>query len=160
MEAGVFLEFRNHPYTKKVKERISVNEKILIQAAMDGLKYSYAPYSNFNVAAALLGKSGEIYVGCNIENAALSPGMCAERVAFAKAISSGEKEFTAIAIVGGKDGECTQFCFPCGVCRQVMMEFCNPKEFKIIAAINIDEYEIYTLEQLLPNAFGPGTVSV
>ncbi len=133
--------------------------KTLIWDALSGLKYSYAPYSNFKVSAALLTTSGKVYTGCNIENAAFSPGMCAERVAFAKAISSGEKGFEAIAIVGGMKGRGTQMVFPCGVCRQVMEEFCEPENFKIITATSAEKYDVYTLDELLPYGFGPHTLS-
>ena len=126
----------------------------LIETAINQLKYSYAPYSGFKVGAALLTKEGDIYTGCNIENASYTPTNCAERTAFFKAVSEGKKDFDAIAIVGGKDGKLTSYTAPCGVCRQVMMEFCNPKEFKIILGISKDDYKIYTLEELLPLGFG------
>ncbi len=116
------------------------------------------PYSNFSVGAALLSVDGKIYTGCNIENAAYTPTNCAERTAFFKAISEGEKDFLAIAVVGAKKGETLEFCPPCGVCRQVMMEFCNPKEFKVIVAKSIDEYKIFTLEEILPMGFGPNNL--
>lgn len=132
--------------------------KELIQAAMDSLKYSYAPYSNFKVAAALKTKKGIIYTGCNIENAAYTPSNCAERTAFFKAISEGEREFAAIAIVGGNQGEIQSYCPPCGVCRQVMVEFCHPKEFQIVLAKSIEDYKIVTLEELLPQSFGAGNL--
>lgn len=94
---------------------------------------AYAPYSHFKVGAALLTERGKIYTGCNIENAAYTPSNCAERTAFFKAVSDGERNFRAIAIVGGKEGEKDyDFCSPCGVCRQVMMEFCDPEEFEIV----------------------------
>lgn len=132
--------------------------KTLIWDALSGLKYCYAPYSKFKVSAALLTASGKVYTGCNIENAAFSPSMCAERVAFAKAISSGEKNFEAIAIVGGMKGRGTQMCFPCGVCRQVMQEFCDSENFKIITATSAEKYDVYTLDELLPYGFGPDTL--
>ena len=117
---------------------------------------AYAPYSHFKVGAALLTERGKIYTGCNIENAAYTPSNCAERTAFFKAVSDGERNFRAIAIVGGKEGEKDyDFCSPCGVCRQVMMEFCNPEEFQIILAVSKEQYEIYTLKELLPLGFGP-----
>ncbi|HEX3075841.1 MAG TPA: cytidine deaminase, partial [Lachnospiraceae bacterium] len=127
----------------------------LIETAIEGMKYSYAPYSNFNVSAALLAKNGNVYTGCNIENAAYTPSNCAERTAFFKAISEGVKEFEAIVIVAGKNRIVGDFTAPCGVCRQVMMEFCNPKTFKVILAKSADEYVEYTLEELLPLGFGP-----
>lgn len=132
-----------------------MDNKILIQNALNARKQSYSPYSEFKVGAALLTKTGKIYKGCNIENAAYTPTNCAERTAFFKAVSEGEREFEAIAIVGGSKENPTEFVYPCGVCRQVMMEFCNPKEFKIIVAISEDNYVEKTLEELFPNGFGP-----
>ena len=126
----------------------------LIETAMEQLKFSYTPYSNFKVGASLLTKNGQIYTGCNIENAAYTPTNCAERTAFFKAVSEGERHFTAICIVGGKDGKLADYTSPCGVCRQVMMEFCEPEQFKIILAISREEYRIYTLKELLPEGFG------
>ena len=127
----------------------------LINTAIEQLKFSYTPYSNFKVGAALLTKSGKIYTGCNIENASYTPTNCAERTAFFKAVSEGVRDFQAICIVGGKDGKLTEYTAPCGVCRQVMMEFCNPKTFQIILAVDKERYEIYTLEELMPLGFGP-----
>ena len=127
----------------------------LIDTAIKQLKFSYTPYSNFKVGAALLTKSGKIYTGCNIENASYTPTNCAERTAFFKAVSEGGRDFQAICIVGGKDGKLTEYTAPCGVCRQVMMEFCNPKTFQIILAVDKERYEIYTLEELMPLGFGP-----
>ncbi|MBR6513694.1 MAG: cytidine deaminase [Clostridia bacterium] len=123
----------------------------LVKKAYEAMQYSYSPYSGFKVGAALLCKSGKVYTGCNIENAAFSPTNCAERTAFFKAVSEGEKEFTAIAIVGGKNGEITDFCYPCGVCRQVMAEFCGA-DFEIITA-NQESIKTYTLKELLPQSF-------
>ena len=130
----------------------------LIETAIAQLDYSYTPYSNFKVGAALLTKNGDIYTGCNIENAAYTPTNCAERTAFFKAVSEGVRDFQAICIVGGKDGVLTEYAAPCGVCRQVMMEFCNPKTFQIILAIDKERYGIYTLEELLPQGFGPSNL--
>ena len=127
----------------------------LIDTAIEQLKFSYTPYSNFKVGAALLTKSGKIYTGCNIENASYTPTNCAERTAFFKAVSEGVRDFQAICIVGGKDGNLTWYTAPCGVCRQVMMEFCDPKTFQIILAVDKERYEIYTLEELMPLGFGP-----
>lgn len=127
----------------------------LIDTAIKQLKFSYTPYSNFKVGAALLTKSGKIYTGCNIENASYTPTNCAERTAFFKAVSEGVRDFQAICIVGGKDGKLTEYTAPCGVCRQVMMEFCNPKTFQIILAVDKERYEIYALEELMPLGFGP-----
>lgn len=116
---------------------------------------SYAPYSHFTVGAALLSESGKLYTGCNIENAAFTPTNCAERTAFFKAVSEGEREFSAIAISGGKEGEePDDYCAPCGVCRQVMKEFCK-EDFKIILVKNENEWKTFTLGELLPEGFGP-----
>ncbi|ROR31873.1 cytidine deaminase [Mobilisporobacter senegalensis] len=130
----------------------------LIQSAIDALQFSYTPYSNFKVAAALFTKSQKVITGCNIENASYTPTNCAERTAFFKAVSEGEKEFEAIVIVGGKDGELDDYCPPCGVCRQVMMEFCDPKTFQIILAKSPTDYKKFTLEEMLPLGFGPGNL--
>lgn len=131
-------------------------EKILIEKlikkAIEMLNFSYAPYSNFHVGAALLTSEGEIYTGCNIENAAYGPSNCAERTAIFKALSEGKKEFEAIAVVGEKNGKIENFCPPCGVCRQVLAEFCK-KDFEIVLAKSTNEYKIMTLEQLLPESF-------
>ena len=127
----------------------------LIDTAIEQLKFSYTPYSNFKVGAALLTKSGKIYTGCNIENASYTPTNCAERTAFFKAVSEGVRDFQAICIVGGKDGKLTEYTAPCGVCRQVMMEFCDYETFQIILAVDKERYEIYTLEELMPLGFGP-----
>ena len=129
--------------------------KNLVREAIAGMKYAYTPYSNFKVGAALLTTKQTIYTGCNIENAAYSPTICAERTAFSKAISEGEREFAAIAIVGGKKGILTDYCPPCGVCRQVMREFVDPKHFLIILAKSEEDYLLYFLEELLPMGFGP-----
>lgn len=128
----------------------------MIALAYEAQRYAYTPYSKFKVGAALLAKNGTIYQGCNIENASYSPTNCAERTAFFKAISEGVTEFEAIVIVGNKDGVRPgegDYCAPCGVCRQVIAEFCNPKEFKIILANGLDDYKEYTLEELLPLGF-------
>ena len=130
----------------------------LIEKAIGMMDYSYVPYSHFHVGAALLAKNGTYYTGCNIENAAYTPTNCAERTAFFKAVSEGVKEFEAICIVGGKDGILTEYAAPCGVCRQVMMEFCDPETFQIILATDLEDYDIYTLNELLPLGFGPGNL--
>ena len=127
----------------------------LINRAITAQKMSYATYSHWNVGAAKQEKNGNIYSGCNIENAAYTPTNCAERTAFFKAVSEGIKDFAAIAIVGGPDYTIKDFCAPCGVCRQVMMEFCDPKKFCIILARSEDDYGVYTLEEMLPLGFGP-----
>ena len=130
----------------------------MIDLAIRQLDYSYVPYSHFHVGAALLAKNGTYYTGCNIENAAYTPTNCAERTAFFKAVSEGVREFQAICIVGGKHGVLTEYAAPCGVCRQVMMEFCDPEEFQIILATDVEHYDIYTLKELLPLGFGPGNL--
>lgn len=129
--------------------------KQLIQAAMEAQRYSYSPYSDFQVGAALLGRDGKIYKGCNIESASYTPTCCAERTAFSKAVSEGCQEFESIAIVGNPKGktEEREYCAPCGVCRQVMAEFCDLKTFKIIVAKSETDYKEYTLDELLPLAF-------
>jgi cytidine deaminase len=141
------------------EKEVAVMEQVMIEKlidiAIEQLEFSYTPYSNFKVGAALLTRSGEIYTGCNIENASYTPTNCAERTAFFKAVSEGVRDFQAICIVGGKDGKLTEYTAPCGVCRQVMMEFCNPKTFQIILAVDKERYEIYTLEELMPLGFGP-----
>ncbi len=126
------------------------NESLMI-AAEKARENSYSPYSHFRVGAALLAKSGKVYTGCNIENAAYSATNCAERTAIFKAVSEGEREFEAIAIVGGKEGETPRFCAPCGVCRQVLAEFC-PADFKILLGSH-EKFEVFTLEMLLPLSF-------
>lgn len=125
-------------------------------AALDARKMSYSPYSRYQVGAALLAKNGHIFTGCNIENAAYTPTNCAERTAFFKAISEGIKDFSAIAIAGSPEGNVlTQYAYPCGVCRQVMMEFCNPSDFQIIVVKSENNYRVMTLQELLPEGFGP-----
>lgn len=134
---------------------------LLIEKALQARQLSYSPYSGYQVGAALLTDTGEVFTGCNIENAAYSPTNCAERTAFFKAVSEGKKQFEAIAIVGGpKDMEITQYAYPCGVCRQVMMEFCHPESFQIIVAKSTDVYEVKTLKQLLPEGFGAANLQV
>ena len=130
----------------------------LISAAMAQLERAYAPYSHFKVGAALLTEEGRIYTGCNIENAAYTPTNCGERTAFFKAVSEGERSFRAICIVGAMDGVPTDYTAPCGVCRQVMMEFCSPEEFEIILARGVEDYQVYKLKDLLPCGFGPGNL--
>ena len=124
----------------------------LIDKAISMMDYSYVPYSHFPVGAALECEDGAVFTGCNIENAAYSPGNCAERTAFFKAVSEGRRDFTAIAIVGNKRGEAGDYCPPCGVCRQVMAEFCKA-DFEILLAKDMENWKSYTLEQLLPERF-------
>lgn len=126
----------------------------LIDQAFHQLKRSYAPYSHFHVGAALLGADGRIFAGCNVENAAYGPSNCAERTAFFNAVSQGQREFRGICIVGGHEGVVEDYCPPCGVCRQVMAEFCDPDTFRIILAKNRQDYRIFTLRELLPMGFG------
>jgi cytidine deaminase len=147
----------------------------LISNAYTARLNSYSPYSKYPVGAALLCADGSIYTGCNVENAAYSPGNCAERTAVFKAVSEGKREFTAIAIVGGNS-----LTSPCGVCRQVLREFVNPEEFKVImtaydekaaeclcqvkdktqaAGIEKSDYKIMTLSELLPVSFGPDNLA-
>ena len=135
-----------------------MDNKELIRLALEAREMAYVPYSGFKVGAALLTKEGKVYKGCNIENAGYTPTNCAERTAFFKAVSEGEREFSAIAIVGGKGGLPTDYAYPCGVCRQVMMEFCDPETFQIILATDLEHYDIYTLKELLPLGFGPGNL--
>ena len=129
-------------------------EKKLFLEAVAARENAYTPYSHFQVGAALLAESGKIYLGCNIENAAYTPTNCAERTAFFKAISEGERKFVAIAIAAGPKGGPLALTSPCGVCRQVMMEFCNPKQFTIIVARSENDYRVFTLEELMPAGFG------
>lgn len=134
-----------------------MDNRELIALAMEARKKSYSPYSNWQVGAALLTKDGKVYQGCNIESASYTPTNCAERTAFFKAISEGVYGFSKIAIVGGfKDSDELQICAPCGVCRQVMMEFCDPKTFEIIlGATKEEDTVVMTLEEMLPYGFGP-----
>lgn len=152
------------PYERKVPAVRDMGQRLpdsmsdavcrkLIRAACDYRKKAYAPYSGFKVGAALLTAQHEIIGGCNIENAAYTPTNCAERTAFFKAVSEGKKDFLAIAIVGGRKESPEDFCAPCGVCRQVMTEFCNPKSFLILLARSEEDYLIYTLEELMPFGF-------
>ena len=133
-----------------------MTEHELIRQALEGRRQAYAPYSKFRVGAALVTVDGKVYKGCNVENAAYSPSNCAERTAFFKAVSEGERKFYRIAIVGGyEEGDAVaDYATPCGVCRQVMMEFCNPKEFTILVARSEQDYKTFTLEELMPEGFG------
>lgn len=141
-------------------KKLNENEiRQLIETAIAQRAFSYAPYSGFKVGAALLAKNGTIYTGCNIENAAYTPTNCGERTAFFKAVSEGVRKFDAIAVVGGKGETLTDYAAPCGVCRQVMMEFCDPEEFQVIVAISPEEYQIFTLKELLPLGFGPANLA-
>jgi cytidine deaminase len=130
-------------------------EKKLFLEAVAAREKAYAPYSHFRVGAALLAKSGKVYHGCNVENAAYTPTNCAERTAFFKAVSEGEREFVAIAIAAGPEGEALAFTSPCGVCRQVMAEFCSPESFQIIMGTEPEQLKVCALKELLPFSFGP-----
>ena len=127
----------------------------LIEMAIEARKSAYAPYSGYRVGAALLGKSGKVYLGCNIENASYTPTVCGERVAVFKAVSEGEREFEAIAVCGGNKEEIEGSFPPCGVCRQVLREFCNPEEVKVYLIGEKGTYKALTLAELLPYGFGP-----
>ncbi|NBJ94284.1 cytidine deaminase [bacterium 1xD42-62] len=128
----------------------------LIRSAIDARKKAYAPYSNYMVGAAVLTNELRIYTGCNIENAAYTPSICAERTAVSKAVSEGRRGFKAIAVVGSPKGEViSQYAFPCGVCRQVLREFSDPDSFFVIVAKSETDYKIYHLKELLPESFGP-----
>ena len=134
-----------------------MDKNALINEAIAMTERSYAPYSHFHVGAALLGKDGKVYTGCNVENAAYGPSNCAERTAVFKAVSEGCREFEAIAIAGGLEDsngkpQIKDFCPPCGVCRQVLSEFCN-KDFKIFLTDGTDNIKEFTLGELLPESF-------
>ncbi|WIV10699.1 cytidine deaminase [Proteiniborus sp. MB09-C3] len=126
-----------------------MNVKELISKALEAREKAYVPYSDFKVGAALLSKSGNIYTGCNIESASYTPTICAERTAISKAVSEGDREIEAIAVVGNPQ----DYTYPCGVCRQVIREF--GKDATLIIAKNEEEYKVYKLEELLPFSFGP-----
>ncbi len=130
-----------------------MDKEYLVQRAVEAMKMAYAPYSNYFVGAALLTKEGKIYTGCNIESSTYTPTNCAERTAFFKAVSEGERNFEAIAIVGGPKGDIRGFAAPCGVCRQVMAEFCDVKTFDVII-YDGKEMKSMKLEELLPLSFG------
>ena len=141
-----------------------MDDKTLMRTAIQAREFSYSPYSNFRVGAALLCKDGRVYTGCNMENAAYTPGICAERTAIYKAVREGQREFLAIAIAGGPaevnaeeagKGGCLPLTAPCGVCRQVMAEFCDPESFRIILGTGEEELQSYLLKELLPLSFGP-----
>lgn len=127
----------------------------LIEQAFEAREKAYCPYSAFSVGAALLSEDEQIFTGCNVENVAFGPSNCAERTAIFKAVSEGVRTFRAMAVVGGsrelKEGS-VKLCSPCGVCRQVMLEFCQ-KDFQIIMAVDREHYEVHTLEELLPLSF-------
>ena len=137
---------------------MQINEKYLIEQAIEARSHAYTPYSHFQVGAALLTKQGKVYKGCNIENAAYTPSNCAERTAIFKAVSEGEREFAAIAIVGSMEGESNTLpTGPCGVCRQVMAEFCS-LDMPVIIAKSPADYITMTLGELLTLSFGPANL--
>ena len=132
-------------------EKAKIQE--LIQVAIKQMDYAYAPYSHFYVGAALLAKNGTVYTGCNIENAAYGPSNCGERTAFFKAVSEGTRSFQAIAVAGApKNSKKLDYCVPCGVCLQVMAEFCDP-DFLVIMVNGENEYTVKRLRELLPDSF-------
>lgn len=130
-----------------------MDSRELVKIAVEAMAKAYTPYSNFKVGAALLAEDGEVFMGCNIENAAYSPTICAERVAFSSAVRDGKRKFSKIAVVGGMNGELSSFTYPCGVCRQVMREFCDD-DFVLVFfdGKNIKEH---TLAEILPCSFSP-----
>ena len=130
----------------------------LLDTAIRAMQSAYAPYSHFHVGAALLTESGEIYTGCNIENAAYSCTVCAERTAFFSAVRDGHRKFTKIAVVGGMNGEISSFTYPCGVCRQVMREFCD--DGFILIFTDGKEVRELTLGELLPYSFSPANLDM
>ena len=133
-------------------------KELLMQKAIEARKKAYAPYSQFMVGAAVLGVDGKIYTGCNIENAAYSVGICAERTALCKAVSEGKTDFIRIAVVGGKQGEeATEYCAPCGLCRQALAEFCG-NDFEVLLPAVGRATKRFAFAQLLPEAFGPGNL--
>ena len=134
-----------------------MTEKDLCTLALQAMKRAYAPYSGYTVGAALLTASGKVYCGCNIENASYTPTVCAERTAVFKAVSEGKREFSMLAVAGGKDGRVQGGFPPCGVCRQVLAEFCSP-DFPILVVKEDGSWERYILSELLPAAFGPSHV--
>ena len=134
-----------------------MTDKELLLSAIKAMENSYSPYSDCKVGAALLCKNGKVFTGANIENAAFSPTICAERVAIFKAVNEGERDFLKIAVAGGKNGIINGIFAPCGVCRQVMREFCDD-DFQIIMGENEEDYKVVTLKDLLPFSFSPDNV--
>ena len=136
-----------------------MNDALLLHAAAEARKGAYCPYSHFAVGAALLCEDGAVFTGANIENAAFTPTVCAERVAFFKAVSAGKRVFTAIAVSGGREGAPPDpMTAPCGVCRQVMMEFCPPETFDVVLSDGEGKAAVYRLKELLPLGFGPANL--
>ncbi len=139
-----------------------MDHKALIEAALDARRRSYSPYSGYRVGAAILCGDGTIVTGTNIENASYGATVCAERCAVFSAVASGKRDFSAIAIVGGSGSEndrTDDYAFPCGICRQVLREFADPASFLVIVAKSPDDHREYTLQQLLPESFGPDNLS-
>lgn len=136
-----------------------MTDQELIRRALLARERAYTPYSHFQVGAALLTRTGTVYPGCNIENAAYTPTNCAERTAFFSAVAQGERDFAAIAIVGGPQGGALDYTAPCGVCRQVMMEFCDPDTFRILVARSPEDFRVFTLRELMPQSFGPADLA-
>ena len=138
-----------------------MNTPNLIKQALQARNFAYAPYSHFAVGAALVTEDNKVYTGCNIESSAFTPSNCAERTAFFKAISEGNKKFKSIVVVGDFEGKpVKQLCPPCGMCRQVMMEFCEPETFEIIVANSNGETQMFKLKDLLPFGFGPSNLNI
>ncbi len=156
MERKLFTDDNTENNNMLIELLKSVPVRDLISNAVNAREKAYCPYSKYAVGAALLLNDGKIVTGCNIENAAYGPSNCAERTAIFKAVSEGYTHFKAIAIIGGTQGKLiNQFAFPCGVCRQVMREFCDPDTFVVIVAKSVTEYKVYSLSELLPEGFGP-----
>lgn len=133
-------------------------EQGLIEKALEARRKAYVPYSHFHVGAALETETGEVFLGCNVENASYGAANCAERTAFFKAVSEGHRKFRRIAIVGGFLDGIEDYCMPCGICRQVMAEFGDLHEFQVILAKSSEDYQVYRLEELLPHAFLPSAL--
>ena len=131
-----------------------MNEKELIRAAFLARKNAYAPYSGYQVGAALLTDDDQLFTGCNVENASYGATCCAERTAIFKAVSEGNHKIKAIAISGGKGSE-LNMAYPCGICRQVLREFSDPKSLRVLVGTSSEEFTAHTLEELLPESFGP-----
>lgn len=139
-------------------ENRDFDRALLAQKALEARESAYVPYSHYTVGAALLTEEGEIIQGCNIENASYGATVCAERTAFFQAVSRGKRRFIAIAIAGGMEGEKpTDYAYPCGICRQVMEEFCG-NDFKVIVVKSVEDWREYSLAELLPFGFGGGSI--
>ena len=137
---------------------LEIDPKLLLKEAIKAREKAYVPYSNMAVGAALLAKDGKIYTGCNIESASFTPSNCAERTAFFRALYEGQREFDAIAIVGSKVDGPPAWANPCGICRQVMAEFCDPDTFEVILALSPEEYKVFKLKEMFPHAFSPSNL--